>query len=431
MPRLDDDRLRQLAASYHTPLYVFDEQTIRDKCRALKAAITYKDTTIRYACKALTLQAILAIMREEGMWIDASSVNEVHRALRAGFAPEEIYYTGEGSTPSVYRFLVDSGVPINCTSLDQLRLLGAIAPGQACSIRVNPGRGHGENDRTNTGGPGSKHGIYHDRIEEARAIAGSFGLRIVGIHSHIGSGSRPEDWRVWNAINQTVLAIARGFGPDLEFVNLGGGLPVPYRPGEAPMDIVAWGRALSRSMADFSADLGRPVRLFVEPGRFLVAESGVLLAEIQSLKSTSAEGGARGYDYAIVNTGLNHNIRPAMYGSYHDIRFVPRDGAQRGAGKDYVVAGYLCESGDVFTTDECGRLAPRPFPELRVGDLMVMANTGAYSHAMKNEYNSMNLPASVLVDPSGQARIIERRGTLDDIMRRELEVYNPARAIAT
>ena len=429
MPSLSDDFLRDLAQSYHTPLYVFDEATIRRKCHELKAAISYPDFKIRYASKALTLQAILRIMLDEGLWIDASSINEVHRALRAGFNPEEIYYTGEGSTPDVYRFLVDKGVPINCTSLDQLRLLGSVAPGHTCSIRINPGKGHGENDRTNTGGPGSKHGIYHDQIDQARAIASSFDLRIVGIHSHIGSGSRTEDWRKWNEINERVLAIARGFGSDLEFINLGGGLPVPYLPGEQPMDIAAWGREVSQSMAALAADLGKPVRLFIEPGRFLVAESGVLLAEIQSLKSTSAEDGTRGYDYAIVNTGLNHNIRPAMYGSYHDIRFIPHDDAPRGEGKDYVIAGYLCESGDVFTTSEGGRLAPRAFPELEVGDLMVMANTGAYSHAMKNEYNSMNLPASVLIDTSGQARVIERRGTLDDIMRRELEAYSEGREI--
>ena len=429
MPHLSDETLWQLAQTYHTPLYVFDETVIRGKCRDLAAAITYPDFKIRYACKALTLQAILKIMLDEGMWIDASSINEVHRALRAGFNPEEIYYTGEGSTAAVYEFLADRGVLINCTSLDQLRLLGTVRPGHYCSLRINPGKGHGENDRTNTGGPSSKHGIYHDQLEEARAIAASFGLRIVGIHSHIGSGSRPEEWRKWNEINDTVLGIARRFGADLEFVNLGGGLPVPYRPDEQPMDIAAWGRDLSASMAKFAADLGRQVRFFIEPGRYLVAESGVLLAEVQSLKSTSQEGNARGYDYAIVNTGLNHNIRPAMYGSWHDIHFISRRSGAAGPDREYVIAGYLCESGDVFTTDESGRLAPRVFPELHVGDLMVMANTGAYSHAMKSEYNSMNLPASVLVDTAGLARVIERRGTLDDIMRRELEAYSEGRDI--
>jgi diaminopimelate decarboxylase len=423
MTSLSDQVLRELAQTYHTPLYVFEEAGIRTKCRQLKSAITYKNFKIRYACKALTLQAILRIMRDEGLWIDASSINEVQRALRAGFEAEQIYYTGEGATAAVYRFLAERGVLINCTSLDQLHLLGSVKQGHHCSIRINPGQGHGEGDKTNTGGPSSKHGIYHDQIEEAKSIARSYDLKIVGVHSHIGSGSKPEEWRRWNEINETTLKIARGFGADLQFVNLGGGLPVPYRPDEQPMDLRQWGWELSQSVQRFADDLRKEIRLFIEPGRFLVAESGLLLAEVESVKRTPDEGGARGYNFAIVNTGLNHNIRPAMYGSYHDIRFLTPRGEIRPDRKDYVVAGYLCESGDVFTVDKDGKLLPREFPEVRVGDVMVMGNVGAYAHSMKSTYNSMNLPACVLVESSGAVRVIERRGTLEDLMRRELDAY--------
>jgi diaminopimelate decarboxylase len=429
MSDISDQVFLDLAQQYHTPLYVFEEAPIRAKCRQLRSAITYDNFKIRYACKALSLQAILRIMLDEGLWIDASSINEVHRALRAGFNPEEIDYTGEGATAGVYRFLAAKGVLINCTSLDQLRLLGSTMAGHYCSLRINPGQGHGESDKTNTGGPSSKHGIYRDQIDEAKSIARSHDLKIVGVHSHIGSGSKPEEWRQWNTINEIVFDIARGFGGDLEFVNLGGGLPVPYRPGEQPMDVQQWGRELSRSMQRLASDLGKDIRFFIEPGRFLVAECGSLLADVQSVKRTPTEGGAHGYNYVVVNTGLNHNIRPAMYGSYHDIRFVSRDGEPRPNKSEYVVAGYLCESGDVFTADQDGTLTPREFAEVRVGDLMIMANVGAYSHAMKNEYNSMNLPASVLVLSSGEVRVIERRGTLDDVMRREMEAYNEGRTV--
>jgi diaminopimelate decarboxylase len=428
MTNLSDQVLRNLARTYHTPLYVFEEASIRSKCRQLKCAITYKNFKIRYACKALTLQAVLHIMLEEGMWIDASSINEVHRALRAGFKPKEIYYTGEGATAAVYEFLVDKGVPINCTSLDQLHLLGSIGKAHRCSIRINPGQGHGESDKTNTGGPSSKHGIYWDQIEEAKSIARSYDLKIVGVHSHIGSGSKPEQWKKWNEINEIALEIARDFAADLEFVNLGGGLPVPYRPDEQSMDVKGWGHELSQSMQRLADDLGKEITFFIEPGRFLVAECGLLLADVQSVKRTPDEGDVRGYNYVIVNTGLNHNIRPAMYGSYHDIRFLPANNEIRPNKKEYVVAGYLCESGDVFTADKDGKLLPREFSEVRVGDLMVMGNVGAYSHAMKSEYNSMNLPASVLVESSEKVRVVERRSTLDDLMRRELEAYNEGQA---
>lgn len=413
MPLPDDAALLALADQYHTPLYVFDEATIRARCAELKAAIAYPDVRIRYACKALTLQAVLAIVRDEGLWIDASSLNEVHRARRAGFTPEEIYYTGEGATAAVYESLVEAGILINCTSLDQIRLLGHVRPGQSCSIRINPGQGHGETTKTNTGGPSSKHGIYLDQAAEALRLAASLGLTIVGVHSHIGSGT---DLNHWLAIKDTTLRVAASF-PDLAFVNLGGGLPVVYNPvTDQPMPLQAWGAALTRSMTTFSKERGRPIRLIIEPGRFVVAESGLLLAEVQAVKSTPD------YRFAIVNTGHNHNIRPAMYGSYHPIRFIRR-GIPAPGQHDYVVAGYLCESGDVFTVTADGTLAPRPFPALGVGDLMVMSHVGAYAHAMKSEYNSMNLPASVLIDRHGTAHVVERRGTLDDIMRREVEAH--------
>jgi len=421
MTQIPDEKLIELADTYHAPLYVFEEAVIRSRCRELKAAITYPQAVIRYACKALTLQAILKIVHSEGLWIDASSLNEVLRALRAGFWPREIYYTGEGATFAVYEQLVQRGVLINCTSLDQIRLLGKVPGSKVCSIRTNPGEGNGETNKTNTGGPSSKHGIYFDQVDKAKAIAQEAGLKIIGVHAHIGSGG--HDIEPWLRIKDLTLDIASTFD-DLQFVNFGGGLPVVYdQTKQQPMPVKDWGAALSESMAAFSRKMGRQITLQIEPGRYIVAHSGTLLAEVQAVKSTPE------YRFAIVNTGLNHNIRPSMYGSFHPIRFARRNPA---AGTDkhaYVVAGYLCESGDVFTVknDGSGILEPREFHELSVGDLMIMGCVGAYSHAMKNEYNSMNLPASVLVFPDGAVKVIERRGTLRDIMQREIEAYNEGR----
>lgn len=418
----DDALIRSLVAKYHSPLYVFDEAAIRANCRAVKAAVPYPHLHIRYACKALSLQAVLKIMLDEGMWIDASSINEVHRALLAGFAPEQIYYTGEGATLDVYRDLVAREVLVNCTSIDQIHLLGQ-AGGSRCSIRINPGEGHGANTQTNTGGPSSKHGIYFDQLDAAKAAAAQYGIRITAIHSHIGSGT---DLGHWLRIKDKTLDFARGF-PDVDTVNLGGGLPVVYnKSNDQPMPIREWGAALTQSMQDFSAEMGRDIELQLEPGRFLVANAGVLLAEAQAVKTTTAADGSTEYNFVIVNTGLNHNIRPALYGSYHPIRFVTPDGSHRDAPRDYVIAGYLCESGDVFTVDADGTLRPRVMDEIKVGDIMVMAGIGAYVHALKSEYNSMNLPASVMQMADGTIKMIERRGTLEDIMRREIEVYDDA-----
>jgi diaminopimelate decarboxylase len=415
---LSDERLLDLAKTYHTPLYVFEETVIRSRCAEIKTAITYPNTHVRYACKALTLQAILKIIKDEGLWIDASSINEVKRAQRAGFAPHEIFYTGEGANESVYAELVASGVRINCTSIDQIKLLGTVKDRTVCSLRINPGEGHGANDKTNTGGPGSKHGIYRDQIEKAKSVAKESGLKIVGIHSHIGSGGDSID--EWLRIKDITLDLAATF-EDLTFVNLGGGLPVVYNAAtEWPVDLTDWGASLSKSMAALSERLQRPIELQIEPGRFLVAQSGTLLGTARAVKRTPK------YRFVIVDTGLNHNIRPAMYGAFHPIRFIAKKRDAPVQVHGYVVAGYLCESGDVFTVsgDGSGKLAPRPFPEVEVGDLMVMGCVGAYSHAMKSDYNSMNLPASVLICSDGTARVIERRGTIDDVMQRELDALN-------
>ena len=423
----DDALLRSLAKSYHTPLYIFDEALIRRACRAVLAAVDYAPFHARYACKALTLGAILKIVREEGLWLDASSINEVERARRAGFATSQIYYTGEGATLEVYRKLVADGVLINCTSLDQIRRL-AEAGGDHCSIRINPGRGSGAHGKINTGGPASKHGIYFDRLDEARAIAAANAIRIIGVHSHIGSGT---DLEAWLEIADLTIDHARRF-EDVETINLGGGLPVVYNPEtDKPMPLEAWGRAISEKMRAFSTEMGRDIELQIEPGRYVVAACGVLAAEVEAVKATSdtpspdGNGVLPGREFVIVNTGANHNLRPSLYGAYHPIRFVAREpGRAAGPEADYVVAGYLCESGDVFTAHEDGSLAPRRLPKVEVGDLMAMAGVGAYAHAMKNEYNSMNAPLSVLLREDGGVQVIERRGTVDDLMRREVEAFN-------
>ncbi|MGD0036408.1 MAG: diaminopimelate decarboxylase, partial [Bacteroidota bacterium] len=307
--QLPDSQLQWLANEYHTPLYVFEEAVIRDRCQAVKSVLTYPNTRIRYACKALTLQAILKIMKDEGLWVDASSINEVRRAKLAGFAPNAIFYTGEGASYNVYAELVADGICVNCTSIDQIRLLGTVPGASRCSIRINPGQGHGANDKTNTGGPSSKHGIYIDQIEDAKAVAASVCIRIIGIHSHIGSGGDSID--EWLRIKEITLGLVESF-PDLEFVNLGGGLPVVYNSAtEWPVDITAWGTSLSTRMAGLSSHLGREIQLQIEPGRYLVAHCGTLLARAQAVKQTPK------YRFVIVDTGLNHNPRPAMYGSYH------------------------------------------------------------------------------------------------------------------
>lgn len=410
---LNKSLIRELANKYHTPLYIFSEKEIRNQCQKLKSAISYENKQIRYACKALTLQAILKIVRSEGIYIDAVSINEVKRAQRAGYNADEILYTGEGASQLAFEELLGKGILINCSSIDQIRLIGKIKKGSSCSIRINPGEGHGATTKTNTGGPSSKHGIYYDQMDEVKKVLKEYDLKLVGIHSHIGSESNLDHWL---RIKDLTLNIAKQFD-DIDFVDLGGGIPVVYKETDKPMPLNEWGEKLTESFNNFSKEYGKDIQLQIEPGRFIVASSGSLISEIQNIKHTPD------YNFVIVNTGLNHNPRPSMYGSYHPISFIGAEERKMDGEKSYVIGGNLCESGDVFTVEADGTLAPRKFPNLQIGDLMIMGMIGAYSYSMKSEYNSMNLPASVLVDIDGNEKIIERRGTVDDIMRREMDAY--------
>ncbi|MCB0311497.1 MAG: diaminopimelate decarboxylase [Bdellovibrionales bacterium] len=411
---LDSDLALELSKKYHTPLYVIEESVIRRQCRKIKNALVYPNSVVRYACKALSLISVLEIVREEGLWIDVVSYNEMLRAKRAGFRADQILYTGEGGSPLVFERLIQEGVTINCSSLDHLRLLGRLRAGSTCSVRINPGQGHGHGNKVNTGGPASKHGIYHDQIPDILEIARECDLKISGVHAHIGSGTDLEEWL---RISELTFSFAANF-KDLQFIDLGGGFPVVYNPAvDKPMLLERWGREISQKFTDFCKAYGRPLQLQIEPGRFCVAESGYLLAEVQAVKRTPD------YNFVIVNSGLNHNPRPMMYGSYHPIEFVSLKPRVTDEMVEYVVGGYLCESGDVFTVSAEGVPQPRKFKPLDVGDLMIMGNAGAYCHSMKSEYNSMNLPAVVLVKEDGSQKVIERRSNFDDLIKREVDCY--------
>lgn len=411
MNNIDKTLVVELAKQFGSPLYIFEEAKIRAQCKLLCSAVSYPKTIFRYACKALSNSSILKIIKDEGFLIDASSFNEVQRALRIDYRPSEILYTGEGADPSEFSQMLDLGVDINCSSLDQVRLVGRLKPGSKVSLRFNPGEGHGHHLKVNTGGPHSKHGIYFSDAEQAANLAQSLNLTVSGIHTHIGSGT---DLAHWLKIKDITLDIAKNFN-ELEFIDLGGGFPVVYNPSsDHPMPIKEWGLELSNSMQKFSESLGRPIQLQLEPGRFLVAESGSLVAEVQSFKTTPE------HTFAVVNTGFNHNPRPVMYGAYHPIDFIQTKSVENKNQLPYVIAGNLCESGDVFTVNDNDELEPRIFPELQIGDLMLMGMVGAYSYSMMSEYNSMNLPAAVLLHPDGTYKLIERRGTLEDLFRREV-----------
>jgi diaminopimelate decarboxylase len=288
---------------------------------------------------------------------------------------------------------------------------GRLFPGRGITLRINPGFGHGHGPKVNTGGDTSKHGIWHAGLDEALESAQRFDLRVTGLHVHIGSGS---DFDHLTRVCDTMAQLARTAGRDLETISAGGGLPIPYRDGEQEFDVARFRDTWLAARDRIAADLGRKLRIEVEPGRYIVAESGCLLTEVRGVKQSGR------YDYVLVDAGFNNLLRPALYGAYHQIS---RVGADTGTPvKPMVVAGPLCESADVFTRTADGELDQQPLPQVAIGDLLCIHDTGAYGASMSNNYNSQPLAAEVLVD-GGRARLVRQRQTLDELIASERRLF--------
>ena len=404
---LDAPRLRTLAQRYGTPLWIYDAAVIRQRIAALRSF-----DVIRYAQKACSNLHILRLMREEGVWVDSVSPGEITRALKAGYASHgdraEIVFTADVITPATIEQVVEHRIPVNAGSIDMLHQLGAVAPGHPVWLRINPGFGHGHHNKVNTGGEHSKHGIWHTDLPEAIQAVKQHGLDLVGLHMHIGSG---VDYTHLEHVCHAMVSLVKSAGHDLRAISTGGGLTVNYQDDDPVVDTDHYFGLWDAARKDIEAFLGHPVSLEIEPGRYLMAESGLLLAEVRAAK---AMGRNR---FALVDAGFTELLRPSMYGSYHAISVLPCDDAPRPLQKT-IVAGPLCESGDVFTQKEGGTVSPRSIPEARVGDLLVFHDTGAYGAAMSSNYNSRPLAAEVLLDGPSD-RLIRRRQTIEDLMALE------------
>jgi diaminopimelate decarboxylase len=348
--------------------------------------------------------------------VDATSAGEMTRALAAGFAvegePPPIVYTADIFDREALDLVAAHGIHVNCGSPDMIDQLGERVPGAAITLRINPGFGHGHSRKTNTGGEHSKHGIWHEDLGAALARAAARGLTVVGLHVHIGSGS---DLHHLSRVAAEMERFAREVGPSIASISAGGGLPVPYRAGEVHIDLDAYFAVWDRVRRRLADRFGHPVRLEIEPGRYLVAESGYLVTEIRAIKRMGAN------TFYLVDAGFNNLARPVLYGSYHPMSIVPRSGdpAEERAVSEVVVGGQLCESGDIFTQDEGGDIATRALPAARVGEYLVMESVGAYGFVMSSNYNSKPFAAEVLVR-DGQAYLVRARQTLGDLLRGEV-----------
>ncbi len=402
---------KELVREFGSPLYVYNEQVIRERYRLLDGSINYGKKRIHYAMKANSNVRVLQILEKEGAYIDAVSKEEVMIALQANYSPGKILYTAINMKDDDIDFAVRNGVMINLGSIYSLEKYGSRYPGSSVSIRINPDMGAGHHDHVVTGGRESKFGIFyslkgHNDMERVATIIKDCKLRLSGIHAHIGSGILDE--KKYLQLIEIILNIAMKF-PNLEFIDIGGGIGVPYRPEEHNFNFKSFGKHIEESMREFTRSYGSSPHLAIEPGRYLVAEAGTLLCTVMDIKTTPH------YKFAGVDSGFNHLIRPMAYGSYHPIINASRiDGVK----KEIAVGGYLCENGDIFTRSEEG-IKPQQITDPQIGDVLAILFTGAYGYSMSSNYNSRPRPAEVLVT-NGEARLIRKRETFEDLVKTQV-----------
>lgn len=394
--------LSGLAREHGTPVWVYDARAIRARIAMLR-----RFDLVRYAQKANGNVHILRLMREAGVRVDAVSHGEILRSLAAGFTAPELVFTADLLDRKTGALVIEHGIQVNCGSIDMIEALGAQSPGHAVWMRINPGFGHGHSPKTNTGGPHSKHGIWIGEVPRALASIHRHGMRLVGVHMHIGSGT---DYAHLAQVCDAMVSAVMRFDLDVDAISAGGGLPDHDDPAQIEQYFLLWDAARQR----IGAHLGHPITLEIEPGRFLVASSGVLLTEVHAVKDTPA------HRFVLVDAGFNDLLRPALYGSRHPISLIAQtDAGEPRSLRDVVVAGPLCEAGDVFTQTRDGTLSSQPLPDPRVGDLLVLHGVGAYGASMSSGYNSRPLAPEVLVDGSVRTRI-RRRQPIDALISLEM-----------
>ena len=400
----DGFSVKELAEKYDTPLYVVSEKRIRDNYNRLHDALirNYKYVRVYYAAKANSNLTVLKILQSEGAYLDTVSPGEVFMGLISGYTQDRIMFTGTSVRNDELKVLADANITVNVDSQSELDRLLKIAVPPTLSVRVNPEIGAGHHSHCITAGPDSKFGLTEEDALKAYATAKKARVERFGIHMHIGSGILDVEPYVL-AVDK-LLSIAKRvhdeIGIEFEFIDIGGGFGVPYKPEDQEFDLVAF---VSKVVAPFKGKvaeygLGKPF-LCVEPGRYLVCDASILLTAVNTVKITPTK------KFVGVDAGFNTLVRPTMYGSYHPILVANKLAA---ADKEtYDVVGPICKSGDALAKD-------RELPVVEEGDLLAVLNAGAYGFSMSSQYNSRPRAAKVMIR-QGKPVVIREREQLDNL----------------
>lgn len=393
----------QLAEKYGSPLYVYNENILRKRCRDIRGLIDYPNFNVNYSPKANSNPELLKIVKSEGLRVDAMSPGEIHVALMAGFRPEEIFYICNNVSQEEFLYAIHAGVKISVDSVSQLELYGKLNPGGKVAFRLNPGVGAGHHDKVKTAGQKTKFGIEMSQIPDVKRALEEYNLQLIGINQHIGSLFMDGD--AYLASSHNILAVATEFD-DLKFVDLGGGFGIPYRKQENQprLDLKDLGGKLSELIRSWVKGYGKEIEFKVEPGRYIVAESGILLGQVNAVKTNY------GLKYIGTDLGFNVLVRPTMYDSHHDVEVYRKDDKPSMKQETVRIVGNICETGDIIAKD-------RNLPEIFENDIIGVLDSGAYGYSMSSNYNNRLRPAEVLIEADGNPRLIRRRDTLEDLVR--------------
>ena len=393
----------QLTEKYGTPLYVYNENILRERCRDMKGLISYKNFAVNYSPKANGNLELIKIIRSEGLRVDAMSPGEIYVNMLAGFKPEEILYISNNVSEDEFRYAINVGVKISVDSVSQLELFGRINPGGKVAFRLNPGVGAGHHEKVVTGGQKTKFGIELSSIPEVKRISVEYNLKIIGINQHIGSLFM--DGEVYLQSAGSILSVAKQFD-DLEFIDMGGGFGIPYKKqaSQPRLDLKVLGEKLSEVIHSFLKEYKKEIEFKIEPGRYIVAESSILLGKVNAVK--------KNYKTKYIGTDLGFNvlIRPAMYDSHHDVEIYRKSSTPSLKEETVSIVGNICETGDIIAKE-------RNLPEIFENDILGVLDSGAYGYSMSSNYNNRLRPVEVLIGENGDPRIIRKRDTLEDLVR--------------
>ena len=400
---MDIKILKEAALKFGTPIYLYDLKIIENQFDKLNKELSVLENyKIHFAAKSLSNISILKFIKKMGAGLDAVSIEEVMIGLKCGFNKDEILYTPNGVSFEEIKQAFKLGVKINLDSIESVKDFVNEFGNQSITVRINPGIYAGGNDNVSVGHSKSKFGIPEERIDELLDMEKKDKIKITGLHIHTGSDITKNN-QFKEGIKK-IFSIARDF-KNIESIDLGGGIKIPYFKDDTSTNLNDYVKEVSKELKKFELEFNKKLKLIFEPGKFLVSDCGFFITKVNYIKSTKTK------DFLQVDSGLNHLLRPTLYGSHHEIINLSNPAGKK---KEYDVVGYICEK-DTFAEK-------RKIPETSVGDLICFKNAGAYGFEMSSNYNSRLKPAEVCIHNNKILKIREAQ-SLNDLLIGQIDIF--------